>query len=292
MVYKSQTEWGWPIAVEMFCGGAAGGTYVILVISYLVFGGMIYLTGVVASVVLVLISVLVLLVDLISIWRAPRAFLNPKSPLAMGATGLSLFIILSVATAGIIYSDLATGTLYVIAWLGVAASVLTLIYPGIAMGMMKTIPFWCGSTPSLLVLAAAPLSGAAVVTMVGGFSKVGFNLSMVTIWLLAIYGLALLISILIGAQGEKAARMSIQQLISGSLSSIFWVGVVVIGLAIPLILYLVNIWLSSTLIAQIGSLLILLGGISMRYSLIASGVKISMLREDAITATYWLYHRG
>ena len=290
MVYKSQSEWGWPIVLEIFCGGTAGGTYIISVISYLLAGDRIFLTGVVASIVLVLIAVLVLLAHLPSIWRASKVFLNPKSPLTLGAVGLSLLIIFSVVTAGIMVTGVATDALYVIAWLGAAASLLTLIYPGILMGMMKTIPFWSGPGPSLLMLSATLLSGGAMVTLLGGLGNMGFNLSVVTLWLLAINGLFLLIYILMGKQGSKAAQMSVQELINGSLSFLFTMGVVIIGLFIPFILYILNIWFPSTLLLQIGSILVLIGGVLMRYSLIAGGVKISVLRDDAITATYWLYH--
>jgi hypothetical protein len=47
---------------------------------------------------------------------------------------------------------------------------------------------------------------------------------------------------------------------------------------------------SSAPILYVGSGLILIGGILMRYSLIAAGVRIPMLSEDSITAAYWLYH--
>jgi formate-dependent nitrite reductase membrane component NrfD len=271
----------------MFCGGAAGGTYIISAISYLLFGGRIFLAGVVASVVLALISILVLLADITSIWRTPRVFLNFKSPLALGATGLSLFMISSVLTIGIMHTGLAASALYVIVWIGTAASLLTLIYPGILMGMMRAIPLWSGSGPSLLVLSSGLLVGAAVITVVGGLGNVNFNLSLVVLCLLVVYGIILLMYIIMGTQGPKAAQMSVQQLTHHGLSSIFWIGVVVIGFVIPLLLYILS---PSEQILKIGSLLILIGGLLMRYSLLASGIKISMLRDDAIIATYWLDH--
>ena len=84
--------------------------------------------------------------------------------------------------------------------------------------------------------------------------------------------------------------MSVQNLVNGSMSFLFTTGVVVIGLFIPLILYILNIWFPSTLMLQAGSILVLIGGVLMRHSLIAAGIKIPVLRDDAITATYWLYH--
>ncbi len=290
MVYKSQQEWGWPIAIEVFCGGTAGGVYMISVLPCLVFGGRIFLTGVFASLVLVLICVFGLVTDSTSVWRAPRAFFNPKSPLAVGAISLSLLIIFSIATIGILSTGLATGALYLVVWLGVMISLLTIIYPGALMGLMKAIPFWSGPGLSLLLLSAALVSGSAVVTLIGGSGHVNFNLSRVTLWLLVIYGSFLLIYMITAGQGSKAAHFSVRQLIKGNLLFIFVIGVVAIGLVVPLVLYIMDIISSSAPLLQVGSGLILIGGILMRYSLIASGVKMPMLGEDSISATYWVHH--
>ncbi len=289
MAYKSQREWGWPIAIEIFCGGTAGGTYIISVLPYLVFGGRIFLTGVFASLVLVLISIFVLLTESTSTRRVRRAFFNIRSPLTIGAVSLSLFIIFSIATAGIMYTGRALGALYVVGWLGVTVAFLTIIYPGALMGLMKTIPFWSGSGPSYLLLSASLVSGSAVVTLVGGSGHVNFNLSRVTLWFLVIYGLSLLIYMMVGGQGSKAAQISVQRLIKGNLFFIFMIGVIAIGLVVPFVLFIMDFTSSSASMLQVGSGLILIGGILMRYSLLASGVKMPMLSEDSISATYWLY---
>lgn len=289
MAYKSQREWGWPIAIEIFCGGTAGGTYIISVLPYLVFGGRIFLTGVFASLVLVLISIFVLLTESTSTRRVRRAFFNIRSPLTIGAVSLSLFIIFSIATAGIMYTGRALGALYVVGWLGVTVAFLTIIYPGALMGLMKTIPFWSGSGPSYLLLSASLVSGSAVVTLIGGSGHVNFNLSRVTLWFLVIYGLSLLIHMMVGGQGSKAAQISVQRLIKGNLFFIFTIGVIAIGLVVPFVLFIMDFTSSSASMLQVGSGLILIGGILMRYSLLASGVKMPMLSEDSISATYWLY---
>ena len=290
MVYASQREWGWLTAIEIFCGGTAGGTYIISTLSYLVFGGRIYLTGVFASLILVLISVFVLVAESTSLWRLPRAFFNIKSPLALGAISLSLLIISSIAIIGILYTGLTPGALYGVGWFGATVSLFAIIYPGALMGLMKAIPFWSGPGPLLLLLSAALVSGCAVVTLAGGLGHVNFNLSRVTLGLLGIHGLSLLIHILMGGQGLKAAQISVQRLIKGNLSFVFMIGVIGIGLVVPSVLYIIDIISSSTSVLQIGSVLILIGGILMRYSLIASGVRMPMLSEDSIGATYWLYH--
>jgi formate-dependent nitrite reductase membrane component NrfD len=289
MVHESQREWGWPIAIEIFCGGTAGGTYILSALPYLIFGGRIFLPGVAVSVVLVLISVFVLIAESTSVRRVPRAFFNIKSPLTVGAISLSLFIIFSLATVGIPLTGLATGGLSIVVWLGVAVSLLTIIYPGALMSFMKAIPFWSGTGPSFLLLSASLLSGSAAVTLAGGPRKVNSSLNRVTLSLLVIYGLFLLIYIVTGRRSSKTAQISVQRLIKGHLFLIFIIGVIAIGLLMPLALYMTDIISSSVPMLYIGSSLILIGGILMRYSLIAAGVRMSMLSEDSITATYWLY---
>jgi formate-dependent nitrite reductase membrane component NrfD len=287
--YTSQKGWGWPIAIEMFCGGTAGGTYTLSVLPYLLSGGRIFLTGVYASLVLVLISVFVLVAESPSLGRLPRTFFKIKSPLALGAISLSLLIILSIATIGILYTGLTSKALYGVGWLGVTVSLLAMIYPGALMGLMKAIPFWRGPGPSFLLLSAALVSGCAVVTLSGGLGHVNFNLSRVTLWLLVIYGLFLLIYIVTGGRSSKTARISAERLIKGNLFLIFIIGVIAIGLVVPLALYIIDTISSSAPMLYTGSGLILIGGILMRYSLIAAGVRMPMLSDDSITATYWLY---
>jgi len=290
MVYESQREWGWPIAIEIFCGGTAGGTYILSALPYLVFSGRIFLPGVAVSLVLVLISVFVLMAESTSVRRVPRAFFNIKSPLTVGAISLSLFIISSIATVGIPLTGLATGGLSIVVWRGVAVSLLPIIYPGALMGRMQAIPFWSGSGPSILLLSAALVSGCSVVTLAGGLDRLNFSLSRVTLWGLVIYGLFLLIYMVTGRQRSRTARSSVQRLIKGHFFLIFIIGVIAMGLVMPLALYIADIISSSAPMLYIGSSLILIGGILMRYSLIAAGVRMSMLSEDSITATYWQYH--
>ena len=292
LVYQSQREWGWKIAAEIFCGGTAGGVYIISVLPYLLFGDRIFLNGVFSSLVLLLASVLLLVIDANSIRRVPRTFFNTKSPLTLGAVSLSLFIIFLILTISILYAGIAPLALYAVVCLGITVSVLTIIYPGILMGLMKAIPIWSGSRPPLLLLSASLASGSAVVTLVGGMDYVDSNLSRITLWLLVIYGLFLSIYIILGSRGSRAAQISVRQLFKGNLSLIFIIGVIAVGLIAPFVLFIIGIISSSASISQVGSVLILVGGLLMRYSLIASGVKTSVLSEDSITAIYWLDHRS
>ena len=288
--YPSQKQWGWPGAIEIFCGGTAGGTYLLSVLPYLLFNGRVFVTGVYASLVLVLISVFVLAAESNSLWRLPRAFFNIKSPLALGAISLSLLIILSIATIGILHAGLPPKALFFVGSLGVAVSLLVMMYPGALMGLMKAIPFWSGPGASFLLLSASMLSGCAVVTLSGGLHHLNLNLSRMTLGFLAIHGLSLLIDLLLGGQGSKAAQISVERLIKGPLFPAFMIGVVGLGWVVPSVLYIIDSISSSTPMLHAGSGLILIGGLLMRYSLIASGVKISMLGEDSIGATYWLDH--
>ncbi|HUL23160.1 MAG TPA: NrfD/PsrC family molybdoenzyme membrane anchor subunit [Thermodesulfobacteriota bacterium] len=290
MGHESQTEWGWSIAIEIFCGGTAGGAYILSALPYLIFGSTIFLTGVVASLFLVCISVFVLIAESTSLRRVPRAFSNIKSPLTVGAISLSLFILFSTATVAIPHKGSATGALSIVVWLAVAASLLTIIYPGILMSFMKGIPLWGGSGPSFLLLSAALLSGSAVVTLAGGMGRLNFSLSQVTLWGLVIYGFFLFIFIVTGGRSSKTARISVQWLIKGNLFLLFMIGVIAMGWVVPFTLYIVGMVSSSPPLLHIGSCLILIGGILMRYSLMAAAVRIPLLSEDSITPTYWRYH--
>ncbi len=287
MVYESQTEWGWPAATEIFCGGTAGGAYILSALPYLVLGGRIFLPGVALSLGLVWISLFTLIAESTSVRRVPRTFLNIKSPLTLGAISLSLLFILSTATVGISHTGLATGGWPIVVWSGVAVSFLTIVYPGILMNLMKAIPFWSGTGPSFLLLSASLLSGSAVVTLAGGPGKVNFSLSRGTLSLLVIYGLCLFIYIVRGRRSSRTAQMSVQRLTEGHLFPVFIIGVIVMGWVVPIALYIADVFSPSAPLRYAGSSLILIGGVLIRYSIISAGVRIPMLNEGSITATYW-----
>lgn len=217
-----------------------------------------------------------------------KGFFNIRSPLTIGAISLSLLIILSIATLSIRYVGLVPWASYVVVWLGVTVSLAAIIYPGVLMGFMKAIPFWSGPGPSLLLLSASLLSGSALVALIGGLGHAGLNLSRMMLWLLIMNGLFISIHIFLGNQALKSTRTSVQPLLKGNLYLIFIMGVILVGLVSPFVLFIIGILSSSASMLQVGSVLILIGGILMRYSLIASGVKMSVLSEDSITASYWM----
>ncbi len=107
-------------------------------------------------------------------------------------------------------------------------------------------------------------------------------------WLLVIYGAILAAHVAMGSQGLGAARASARQLVSGRLSSVFWVGVVLVGVVLPLIAYAVDTAATPGPAIQVASVLVLAGGLLFRYCILASAVKTPVLPEDAIFATYWL----
>lgn len=290
MTFRQQKLWGWPSATEMFSSGAAAGAYLVSVMPFLLEGREVYFAGVLASIDLLLVSFVLLMVDMPSIWLVPRSIANLRAPQARGAIGLMVFGVLSVVTAGIAYSGVAYGLLPVIVWVGALAALVTMAYPGLVMGSMRSIPFWHGATPILLILATSVLSGCAVVSLIGGASAVGFNMTAAIFSLLVVYGVILFAHVAMANQGLAAARASVRQLSRGSLSGLFWVGVVLVGIAVPLVLVIIDINVLPGLAIQIGSFFILAGGVIFRYCMLASAIKAPNIREDAITATYWMRH--
>lgn len=290
MVYRAQRQWGWLVATEMFLSGAAAGAYLISVAPFLAAGQEVYLTGIEASLALVLAALGGILADLTSVRLAPRAFAYQRSPVARGAIGLGAFTCLAIATLVSIYVDASPGVLAVAVWLGVIASIFTMVYPGMVLGSMRSIPFWSGAMPVLLLLSAAPLSGAAIVTIIGGNLDIEINLRQLSLWLLVAYGVMLFAHVAMGSQGTPAERAAARQLIAGNLSYVFWVGMTLVGVVLPLFLFAGNAWSSDPLVARFGAVLILAGGLLMRYGILASGVKAPLIPEEAVIPTYWLEH--
>ncbi|HLB12441.1 MAG TPA: hypothetical protein VJO15_05735, partial [Dehalococcoidia bacterium] len=94
MIYRHQRQWGWLSAIEMFCSAGAGGAYLTSVASYLLAGKAIFAPGVLASVALVAAAIALLLFDMPSVWLAPKALANLRSPQARGGLSLAVFAVL------------------------------------------------------------------------------------------------------------------------------------------------------------------------------------------------------
>jgi formate-dependent nitrite reductase membrane component NrfD len=269
-----QEEWSWLVAIDLFLGGMGGGLFLF----YQIFG----LSSSVAllSLALVVLGGLVLLSELGHPLRAWRALAKPFSSwISRGVIFVTLFLIfgaLYVAPAFETFSSLpgasdptARKTIGAIA--GLSAFLVTL-YPGFVLAASPSIPFWNSpllpvlfASHSLLVasgiiflLSASVVNGAALPAIrVVGEVLIVANFVLLAIYLATLKGSGL------------SAREAVRRLNQGPLGWTFRIGVVLIGMIVPLAVVL---WLPSA--AVFAGICILIGALLFRYCVLKAGVYV------------------
>jgi formate-dependent nitrite reductase membrane component NrfD len=215
-----------------------------------------------------------------------RIMLRPQTSwLARGF----LFVVLFVAFAAIqILLSLQTpGT----AWetlLKVLAGLMAfglMIYTGFVLNSVKAVSLWNSSFVPVLFVTWGLMGGfgsSIVIGLYGGHvdihaAETGTSL------LLVINALLVSIYLWTTAHRDETGRKSVMDQIRGSMAPAFWIGVVGLGIAVPLAIVLV----SSLSAAPIPALLVggvaceIAGGLTMRYCLLKVGIYKSLFPRPA-----------
>ncbi len=290
--------WGWEIPVYLFLGGMAAGTMILGAIAALRrperSPALRWLNF--AAPVLVSVGMGALFLDLagkLHVWRFYLAF-RPASPMSWGAWILVvvypvtlLFALggLDEAQAGKAIAvagrfglgglarrgrELARARYPRLAWLNLGTGVALGLYTGILLGTLGARALWSSALLGPLFLVSGLSTGAAFMLLFGITPE---EKALVLRWDLLAIGLEMLILVLFfaglltgGADGRAAARL----LLGGSFTAEFWTLVVIAGLVLPLGLEALEkrLRLEATAIYP---LLVLLGGLSLRWILVAAG---------------------
>ncbi|HUJ90820.1 MAG TPA: NrfD/PsrC family molybdoenzyme membrane anchor subunit [Syntrophorhabdales bacterium] len=291
---EGQKEWGWLIVFYVFLAGLGGGTFLFsFVLIYFDKYSAVARIGALVGPLVVLIGSGMLLFDLGSATRAYRLFTTPATLLSSwmirGAWILTAFIVLGLAYA------LPSFPLFNwLPWnqasgfgqgLGMAAALLALVvavYPGLLLGVIKSIPLWNTSAlPPLFFLSGMDTGLATLVLMSLAFPSVvqadGLHLlGAIDAGLIVLLLIALAAYIEIVRQTGVTAAASIHLLAS----PLFIGGVVIAGLLLPLAIFIFGAYVSDALSVRLlhgtASVLILCGGLLLRLSVIKSGVRIAV----------------
>ncbi len=289
---EGQKSWGWLVVIYVFLAGCGGGTFFFsYILALLDRHGPAARIGLLIGPFLVAFGSLLLIFDLGSPARCYRLFTTPatlvSSWMVRGSWILTAFIILGLAYA------LPSFRLF--AWLpwnqsttpgmiiGIAAALLSIVvplYPGFLLGVIRSVPLW--NTPALpplfflsgldagvAVLALVSLAFPAVVGL-GGFHLLAAG----DIVLIVLLLIALFAYLEIVRQSGVTAAESVRLL----KRPFFIVGVILCGMLLPLALLIASAF-SSNLAAVLAiegfaGVFILLGGLLLRYSVVASGVRL------------------
>jgi len=278
-------EWSWLVSAALFFGGLAGGSYVSAFGGYLLneekyrnFSKVGYLIAFPSAIL----CVLLLAVDL----GTPTRFINIRnmtSMIMLGSIILGFFILLSLLTIigseeSVIFPQITfvRRTRLILGGISSFFALGTVMYTALLLGASFGRPFW--GTPLLpyLFLVSGVLSGLAAIGL-GLLIREEWRESITTYKVematsdISFHFLELFILILY--LGTVNAPTAVEALITGDLNSYFILGVLVIGLIIPLILALYSIQKKavSNPLTGFTFALVLIGGFLLRYVIVVGG---------------------
>lgn len=234
--------WGVPIAMYLFLAGLGGGAFITSAFSQWLYpeSTTVRKIGRYVAPVVVAVGLVLLMVDAKGGFFHPLRFVlllhNPTSVMTWGVVFLAIFEVVALVVAVMEFKDYAVPR-----WLnitGVVFGFAVAAYTGVLLGVVKTFPLWNNPLLPILFVVSALSTGAASV-MLGALivcrtefermwnvKKVHFFLPLIEMVLIA----ALLF--IVNYQ-SVAAALTVASLICGKYAVAFWLGLVLVGLVIP-----------------------------------------------------------
>lgn len=161
------------------------------------------------------------------------------------------------------------------------AGLFILLYPGFAMATSPAIPFWNNGLMPILSLANGLASGGLILVAVAATTKASplpaplDTLVAGELLVLACLTLFLASYIAVMRRAGAAAQLSVQVLFNDN-RGLFWGGVVIVGLAVPIVLVATNFSVSASDL-WFGVAARLLGDVALRHGLLKAGVYDAVL---------------
>jgi formate-dependent nitrite reductase membrane component NrfD len=215
-----------------------------------------------------------------------RMFMKPKTSwIARGFIFIMLFIGLTFVTLILRqWFPEATGAITTFKVLASIFAFAQSIYTGFAVSYVSAIKVWNSAIVPVLFVTCGLTGGLAIllaITMAGGGDVVVLE-NVIRIVLIA---LAVIIGVYLWntTYSSTSARDAVKRLIGGSLAPLFWVGVFLFGIAIPVIISVATYYStgeasSGLLITAVTSEII--GGLALRFAILKAGVYTPLLPAD------------
>ena len=293
-----QTAWGWLLIWDFFLAGTGAGAYLSgIMAEYLGDKNRVAAKiGVFLSAPLVIGGVLFLMFDLGHPERFMYVFNSPTSLITVGSMFITAFLVVAVIHIGLwIWPfkllEKATVARRIIGVVGAILALGVMTYPGVAMSL-TSIPFWETLAIPLLFIGVAMLCGISANLLVlttyharrTGDAKEQALTSMKTFALptlaLGVFVLAVLFFFTVATPYIGPLSLeSTALLTAGSYAALFWGGLVIACLILPVVLLGMSVRRNGSLplVAAISSILFLTGGLILRYLVVSPGIPDSLL---------------
>ncbi len=283
-----QPWWGILIAFYLFLGGLGSMAFCVSFLYWLRGERKLSIAGSVVGVVAVLIGILALVLDLGHPERFYLVFLSPnlnvKSWIFIGSTFLSaftLFAVLFIAPQILNIIKLNEKILKTFGWIAFAFGIGVSAYTGILIGIVFNIPFWNAPALPIIFMISALSTGLATLVLVGlalrdsEVQKITHHLAKYDGFTMIFELIVLAIYLLIRSYGPVGAIESVKTILTGYLAPYFVGGVLLMGLAIPIMLvfgYEVRKeGRGCVCVTILSAIFVLIGGAMLRYVVLKAG---------------------
>ncbi|MCG8606959.1 polysulfide reductase NrfD [bacterium] len=235
--------WGWEVSAYVWTKGIAAGAFLIPFIGS-VFGFLsnnqsMEWTGILVGFAFLMVTGGLLVIDLDQPKRFAYVMLRPHwdSWLVRGAYAIALYGLCLTLIVLAKYFDW-TVLEKVCWWLGAALAILTAVYTAFLFAQAKGRDFWQSPTMPLHMLIHALLAGAAILGLTALFSDSSSGLEFVraVLQIGLIVNLFVLASELLTAHSTQDSKKTVRMIVSGPFRMSFWIGSILGGNIIPLIL--------------------------------------------------------
>jgi len=289
MELKAQHKWRWLIAAYLCLVGLAGGAYVTGVVADFLGEDWARLSkiGVFLAFPCVAVGCVFLIADLGTPKNFWRAGMRPGTAcIARGTIILTFFMILGAIHIGwwiwpFHALEEAIGARQVISVLGVLVALSAMIYTAVLLGGYRPMDFWFPAMVPLLFLLSALSTGIMAVMLIGFIAGVGYAGPIATLVriniVLVVVEIFILGFSLQTIYHTPESRASAKLVITGTVAPLFWLGVAVLGLLIPLMFQLLAAFVLegavATTVVLVASICGLLGGLFLRQVVLSAGIQ-------------------
>ena len=281
--YQQQKDWidgrGNFIAFAFFLGGISGGLY--LAAAY--FDN---LLGMFIAWLLAACMGVSYMIHLSHPMRFWRMFMKPKTSwIARGFIFIMLFI--GFTTIQLILSQWVPQATGAITALKVVAGFFAFaqsIYTGFAVSYVSAIKVWNSAIVPILFVTCGVSGGLAILLaiMIGQDSSQIVALENIIRVVLIAFAVIVGVYLWNATYSSTAAKDSVIRLIGGALAPLFWIGVFLFGIVIPVAISVATYWVhdasSGLLITAVVSEII--GGLALRFAVLKAGVYTPLLPAE------------
>jgi len=215
-----------------------------------------------------------------------RMFMKPKTSwIARGFIFIMLFI--GFTTIQLILSQWAPEATTAITTLKVLAGIFAFaqsIYTGFAVSYVSAIKVWNSAIVPVLFVTCGLTGGLAIllaINMGGDHAQIVALENIIRVVLIA---LAIIIGVYLWntTYSSTAASDAVKRLVGGSLAPLFWIGVFLFGIAVPIVISITTYFAgeasSGLLITAVVSEII--GGLALRFAILKAGMYTPLLPAE------------